>query len=108
VSIRACDFVSFPTFSLTTMRLIPLLLSFPLLCAIASPHSQPHLHKRSEVVQTNPSVANGKTFDFIVVGGGLAGLTVAARLAQNSTLTILVVEAGNDDRGDSRIYDVYK
>ncbi|KAK0612629.1 hypothetical protein B0T17DRAFT_593521 [Bombardia bombarda] len=33
-------------------------------------------------------------FDFIVIGGGTAGLAVAARLAENPTLTIGVLEAG--------------
>lgn len=34
------------------------------------------------------------TFDYVVVGGGNAGLTVAYRLAQNSALNVAVVEAG--------------
>jgi choline dehydrogenase len=37
---------------------------------------------------------NGAHFDFIVVGGGTAGNTVAGRLAENSNVTVLVVEAG--------------
>lgn len=35
------------------------------------------------------------TFDYLVIGGGLAGLTVAARLAENPTLLVGVVEAGS-------------
>lgn len=34
------------------------------------------------------------TFDYVVVGGGTAGLALAARLAQNSSLSVAVVEAG--------------
>lgn len=34
------------------------------------------------------------TFDYLVIGGGQAGLTVAARLAANPSLQIGVVEAG--------------
>ncbi|KAF7514170.1 hypothetical protein GJ744_004495 [Endocarpon pusillum] len=34
------------------------------------------------------------TFDYLVIGGGQAGLTIAARLAANSSLQIGVVEAG--------------
>ncbi|KAI1772661.1 GMC oxidoreductase [Hypoxylon cercidicola] len=34
-------------------------------------------------------------FDYIVVGGGQAGLTMAARLAENSSLTVGVIEAGS-------------
>lgn len=33
-------------------------------------------------------------FDYIVVGGGQAGLTMAARLAENSAVTVGVIEAG--------------
>lgn len=39
-------------------------------------------------------VTNGAHFDFIVVGGGTAGNTVAGRLAENPNVSILVVEAG--------------
>lgn len=37
---------------------------------------------------------NGARFDFIVVGGGTAGNTVAGRLAENPNVSVLVVEAG--------------
>ncbi|QRV93302.1 GMC oxidoreductase [Ceratobasidium sp. AG-Ba] len=60
------------------------------------------------VVTSNPANVSNKTYDYIVVGGGLTGLTVAARLAEVSTNKVLVIEAGRDDRGDSRVYDIYK
>ncbi|KAK4550856.1 hypothetical protein LTR36_000436 [Oleoguttula mirabilis] len=34
------------------------------------------------------------SFDFVVVGGGTAGLTLATRLAQNGSFSVAVVEAG--------------
>ncbi|CRG88393.1 hypothetical protein PISL3812_05423 [Talaromyces islandicus] len=34
------------------------------------------------------------TFDYIVVGGGTAGLTIATRLAENTSYSIAVIEAG--------------
>ncbi|RAL14698.1 GMC family oxidoreductase [Aspergillus homomorphus CBS 101889] len=39
-------------------------------------------------------VPNDSRFDFIVVGGGTAGNCIAARLAENSDVKVLVVEAG--------------
>lgn len=35
------------------------------------------------------------SFDYVVVGGGTAGLTVARRLAANSTVSVAVIEAGD-------------
>ncbi|KAF9348701.1 hypothetical protein BGX26_012914, partial [Mortierella sp. AD094] len=40
---------------------------------------------------------NGAHFDFIIVGGGTAGNTVAGRLAENPNVSILIVEAGVDN-----------
>ncbi|KAL0959214.1 hypothetical protein HGRIS_014493 [Hohenbuehelia grisea] len=67
----------------------------------------PNLHKRAFGVSTSASVANGQTFDYIVIGGGLTGTTVAARLAEDSSKTVLLVEAGADNRNDPRVYDLY-
>ena len=35
------------------------------------------------------------TFDYVVVGGGTAGLTIASRLAENGTNSVAVIEAGS-------------
>lgn len=57
-------------------------------------------------VSDDPSHAEGKTFDYIVVGGGLTGLTVGMRLAEDPSTTVLIIEAGNDDRFDSLVRNV--
>ncbi|OBT61742.1 hypothetical protein VE03_09178 [Pseudogymnoascus sp. 23342-1-I1] len=46
-----------------------------------------------------------KSYDFIVVGGGTAGLAVATRLSQRlPTSCVLVIEAGQDGRTDPGIF----
>lgn len=42
-------------------------------------------------------------FDFVIVGGGTAGLVVAARLTENPDIKVLVLEAGADRRQDPRV-----
>ena len=44
-----------------------------------------------------------RRYHAIVIGGGLAGLGAAARLSEDSTRKILVIEAGADRRGDPKI-----
>jgi choline dehydrogenase len=35
-----------------------------------------------------------KGFDYVIVGGGTAGLTLANRLTENASITVAVIEAG--------------
>ncbi|KAL8647900.1 MAG: hypothetical protein Q9210_005287 [Variospora velana] len=41
------------------------------------------------------------TYDYVIVGGGTAGLTIASRLAENPALTVAVVEAGGFYEADN-------
>lgn len=43
------------------------------------------------------------TFDFVIIGGGTAGLVLAARLSENPDLQVLVIEAGADQKDDPRV-----
>ncbi|KAJ7113056.1 alcohol oxidase [Mycena epipterygia] len=51
---------------------------------------------------------DGKTYDYVVIGGGLTGLTVAARLTEDPSISVLVVEAGADDRDNPEVFDIYE
>ena len=35
------------------------------------------------------------TYDYVIIGGGTAGLTLAARLSEDSTTRVAVIEAGS-------------
>ena len=48
----------------------------------------------SAKIYSSPSQVTGFSYDFIVVGGGAAGATVAKRLAEISGIKVLLVEAG--------------
>ncbi|KAG8734908.1 hypothetical protein FRC10_011222 [Ceratobasidium sp. 414] len=50
----------------------------------------------ARAVTADATKLDGKTFDFVIVGGGTAGLAMAARLSEYSNTTVAVLEAGGD------------
>ena len=89
------------------MSLHQLVLVLSIASFVVFSYASPTLRRRAYGVTTDVSLVDGQTFDYIVVGAGLAGTTVAARLTENPNVTVLLVEAGGDDRDNPLIYDIY-
>jgi choline dehydrogenase-like flavoprotein len=50
-------------------------------------------------MKNNNKVGDGMEFDYVIVGGGSGGATLAGRLSEDPNLQICLLEAGGDGRG---------
>ena len=48
----------------------------------------------------------GLTFNYIIAGGGTAGLVIANRLSEDPSITVAVIEPGDDVRDDPGVQNV--
>ncbi|KAL1744312.1 GMC oxidoreductase [Schizophyllum fasciatum] len=55
------------------------------------------------VTITDPAAFAASAFDYIVVGAGSAGMTVAARLSEDPSVKVGVIEAGDTALGEDKI-----
>ena len=78
------------------------------LTALAAPASQPRA-KKSSKRDTAPiydgSTVNGKTYDYVIAGGGLTGVVLAKRLTEDASKTVLVIESGYNEEERPGVYD---
>ncbi|CUA68292.1 Versicolorin B synthase [Rhizoctonia solani] len=70
----------------------------------ANPNN-PNRHLLARAITADPTQIDGKSFDFVIVGGGTAGLAMASRLTENSNMTVAVIEAGGD--GSAHTDNIY-
>ncbi|KAH7355004.1 choline dehydrogenase-like protein [Rhexocercosporidium sp. MPI-PUGE-AT-0058] len=53
----------------------------------------------NQAIQRSEEPANGTVYDYIIIGGGTSGLTVADRLTEDGSKSVLVIEYGYVDNG---------
>ncbi|PVF95344.1 alcohol oxidase [Serendipita vermifera] len=71
----------------------------PPLVTATSPFA--HLVARSQIVGRDVQLLS--SYDYVIVGAGASGLTVANRLTENPWVKVLVIEAGDLDAGEDEI-----
>ena len=80
------------------------LVALPSSLAAPAPPQPTALTKRAITPVYDGSVVNGRTYDYVIAGGGLTGVVLAKRLSEDGTKTVLVIEAGYDEEGRQGVY----
>lgn len=70
------------------------LFSVFLTLATASPIQQEKRQFNGLLASLAGTLGANQSFDYIVLGGGTAGLTIAKRLAEDPSVTVAVIESG--------------
>ncbi|PKI84081.1 hypothetical protein MVES_001910 [Malassezia vespertilionis] len=79
----------------------PVLLAAALLHFVSAQFGEPagmrhHIYALSKrSITSKKDDVDGKTFDYVIIGGGQAGLTVASRLTEDPSTNVVVIEAGS-------------
>ncbi|EST09215.1 Glucose-methanol-choline oxidoreductase, N-terminal [Kalmanozyma brasiliensis GHG001] len=89
--------------SVLALALVTASTTLPLVSSASIPVDY-SLFKRS--VTTDASQLAGAIYDYIIVGGGLAGLVVANRLSANPNISVAVIEAGASGYADNNKFVV--
>lgn len=77
------------------MRVLTLFSMTLLSLAIAAPVEHDKRQLNGLLDSLAGTLGANQSFDYIVLGGGTAGLTIAKRLAEDKSITVAIIEAGS-------------
>lgn len=71
--------------------------------ALALPTSLRQHYARDTTPITDGNQVGGKTYDYIIAGGGLGGMVLAKRLTEDVSKSVLVIEAGKSEENNDAV-----